>query len=338
MLSAGRNGDFGSHLAAVYDFLPYLSAAGRNLYSKWLPVYLSDIERLRQQVPYIYNFLASGNFVVKKTNEKRFNCVASDMALEQFISRDCKSFRHYWIFAETICSTSVDESMTQSELTRRKEVNSLQKTNECNVLAVMNTTESDWCNPFDINHVPSSLINICTGKEVHSDIEQSLNNFINQSQNNKEVFWKGVDNLNFWKPKSRNKVLTFKEGNVKENPKKGNPIIGSELMFPRILCAAQRNEIDLTTILSHELTLVPTSLFYDDGSMRKITKSDLAKKIEGESKATVDCTTVQSLMVDGMVTIQEIIEKEMITFNDLNLLTFDHPYNSQRDETMNLAA
>ncbi|KAJ8961940.1 hypothetical protein NQ314_005872 [Rhamnusium bicolor] len=68
MLHAETDGDFYFHLAAVHDVLPYLSAAGRNLYLKWVSVYLSDMEELKHQIPYMYDFLASGNFVVKKTN------------------------------------------------------------------------------------------------------------------------------------------------------------------------------------------------------------------------------------------------------------------------------
>ena len=36
----------------------------------------------------------------------------------------------------------------------------------------------------------------------------------------------------------------------------------------------------METVMSHELAAVPPSLFYDDGSMRKTTKADLAKKLE----------------------------------------------------------
>lgn len=92
LLRAEREGDFQAHLCAVYDTLPYLSAAGRNLYLKWIPVYLSDIEELKVETPEMYSFLADGNFVVKKTNDKKFNSVATDMALEQSINKDCKSF------------------------------------------------------------------------------------------------------------------------------------------------------------------------------------------------------------------------------------------------------
>lgn len=220
--------------------------------------------------------------------------------------------------------------MSGSKFTQRMEGNSLQKINESNVLVMINTIERDWCNPFNVNDVPSSLINICTGKEVNSDIELSLSNFIDKAENNKEVFWNEIDHINFWKPRSRNKILTFREGNVKEKIEKGKVIIGSELMFRRILCAAQVNEIDMNTILSHELTIVPTSLFHDDGSMRKTTKSDLLKKIEDESKAIVDCPIVQSLLIDGMVTIQELNEKEFITFNDLGRIFLKAVINAGR--------
>lgn len=49
------------------------------------------MEKLKSEVPEMYKFLAAGNFVVKKTNKRKFNCVASDMALEQSINKDCKS-------------------------------------------------------------------------------------------------------------------------------------------------------------------------------------------------------------------------------------------------------
>lgn len=91
MLKAERDGEFELHLKCVYDTLPYLTAAGKHLYAKWIPIYLRDLLQLKQSYPEMYQFLQRGNFVVKKTNEKKFNCVASDMALEQSINKDCKS-------------------------------------------------------------------------------------------------------------------------------------------------------------------------------------------------------------------------------------------------------
>ncbi|KAK5640660.1 hypothetical protein RI129_002639 [Pyrocoelia pectoralis] len=89
--SAERNGSFQLHLKCVFEMLPYLKAGGRHLYAKWVPIYLKDMNQLKLTQPEMYDYLERGNFVVKKTNEKTFNCVASDMALEQSINRDCKS-------------------------------------------------------------------------------------------------------------------------------------------------------------------------------------------------------------------------------------------------------
>lgn len=104
---------------------------------------------------------------------------------------------------------------------------------------------------------------------------------------------------------------------MKEITGKGKVTVGSELMFQRKLCAAQVNFIGLTTILFHELTLVQTSLFHDNSSLRNTTKSDLTKKNKDESKAIVDCAIMQSLIIDGMVLIQELKEKRISTFNDI---------------------
>ena len=93
-------------------------------------------------------------------------------------------------------------------------------------------------------------------------------------------------------------------------------------MFRRILCAAQVNNIDLNEILSYELTLVPMSLFHEDGSMRKTLKSDLTKKIENDSNVQINIPIVQSLIIDGMVILQQLNENQFDTFNNLGKTFF----------------
>ena len=77
-------------------------------------------------------------------------------------------------------------------------------------------------------------------------------------------------------------------------------------------------------MLSHELAPVPSSLFNDDGTMRKTTKADLAKKLES------NCDEMQVLavshdnhtayIIDGMALIQALDESKFDTFNDLGLV------------------
>jgi hypothetical protein len=61
--------------------------------------------------------------------------------------------------------------------------------------------------------------------------------------------------------------------------------ISPELVFHRALTLSGcRDDINLDRVLSHPVGPVPTSLFYDDGTVRKCTKAGLGHKLE--EKAT----------------------------------------------------
>lgn len=166
--------------------------------------------------------------------------------------------------------------------------------------------------------VPSELINICTGKILDGEIENSLVNFFKSSQERVLNLLNNPTGKSFWTPIKRNKLLTFKDAKVKTKSticKK--KFIGSESMFRRIICAVRFQELDLSNILTHELTLVPASLFNEDGSIRKTAKSDFAKKIESFTQNMIECPAVDSIIIDGMVSVQELVAASFITFSDL---------------------
>ena len=85
-----RSGDFELHLNAVCEVIPWLCAAGRNNYARYVPVYVAEMRQLETNQPIPYSFLKNGGFVIRRTSNKTFNCVASDQALEQTINRDSK--------------------------------------------------------------------------------------------------------------------------------------------------------------------------------------------------------------------------------------------------------
>jgi hypothetical protein len=70
VLKAERTADFELHLECIQKLLPYLTAGGRHLYAKWVPIYLKDMLELKLMNPKMYQYLKRGNFVVKKTEEK----------------------------------------------------------------------------------------------------------------------------------------------------------------------------------------------------------------------------------------------------------------------------
>lgn len=155
----------------------------------------------------------------------------------------------------------------------------MQLRNEKDVLKIIEAIKNEWCNPFNLNEVPNSLVNICSGKQVNEEVEKNFTTFIHDVQNLTGLTCDRSKPSEFWKPQKRNKIKTFKDSHIKDKKNKGNILIGSELMFRRILCAAQLREINLGEILSHELTLVPLSIFHEDGCMRKTVNRILLKKL-----------------------------------------------------------
>ena len=53
----------------------------------------------------------------------------------------------------------------------------------------------------------------------------------------------------------------------------------TEVLFRRLLSVSNTTDIDLQKVLEHELAAVPPAIFNDDGTMRNMNKSDMAKKL-----------------------------------------------------------
>ena len=90
-LRAERDEDFELHLNAVCEAIPWLRAAGRTDYSKYAPIYVTEMRMLMSKNPDAYEHLANGGFVVRRSTDRKFNCVATDQALKQTINTECKS-------------------------------------------------------------------------------------------------------------------------------------------------------------------------------------------------------------------------------------------------------
>ena len=56
-----------------------------------VPIYVAEMRALQQEHPEAYGFLRDGGFVVRRSDDRMFNSVATDQALEQTINREGKS-------------------------------------------------------------------------------------------------------------------------------------------------------------------------------------------------------------------------------------------------------
>ena len=91
LLPPKRDSNFDLHLNTVCEVIPWMHVAGRHTYAKFLPMYIADMRALEQKQTDSYQHLQSGGLVVWRTDNHRFNCVATDQALEQTVNRDGKS-------------------------------------------------------------------------------------------------------------------------------------------------------------------------------------------------------------------------------------------------------
>ena len=82
---------------------------------------------------------------------------------------------------------------------------------------------------------------------------------------------------------------------------------------------AQKRDINLEEVLKYELSGIPPALFNDDGSLRKTTKADLAKKLEEAcpSQSTLPPNASTAYIIDGMALLQSLTESLFTTFADV---------------------
>jgi hypothetical protein len=89
-IHAERSGDWLKHLAEVEKMLPYLVSAGHHNYMSCIPIYLKDMKSLNEIAPKVNEEFLKGNFTIHHTCGK-FNCVWTDLALEQTYNKEGKT-------------------------------------------------------------------------------------------------------------------------------------------------------------------------------------------------------------------------------------------------------
>ena len=63
------------------EVIPWFRAAGRTNYGKYMPVYVAEMKALEHEQPEAYTFMQQGGFVVRRSEHRSFNCVATGKPL-----------------------------------------------------------------------------------------------------------------------------------------------------------------------------------------------------------------------------------------------------------------
>ena len=89
---AERNSNWAVHIETFKNMLPYDYAFDHFKYLTWGLVYLTDMVRLPDSYPSVYEHFMQGKHTVSRSRStSKFNAVSTDMALEQSFNRDSKT-------------------------------------------------------------------------------------------------------------------------------------------------------------------------------------------------------------------------------------------------------
>ena len=127
------------------------------------------------------------------------------------------------------------------------------------------------------------LMNVASGHLVKREYiltaKSAVEEFIEVRLDKRSVsFWNKVKKMNLYTFQSVNKKFKIN--------KKSEPTIilkKHQLLFSRLLTVGVVRQLDLTEVLSHELSTISLSLFHTKGEMRKTNKSQLLKELEETS-------------------------------------------------------
>ena len=178
---------------------------------------------------------------------------------------------------------------------------------EAHVQLIINHVNDRMTNPFDASSHPKALINISTGMHATREIQESLTGAVDEGMKMLQSFVNGTltegNNRDFYGPITRSKLKTFEDLTKKTKLKcRSGEVLhvhtSPELVFRRALVlATSRDDITVEKVLSFPIGPIPTSLFHEDGTMRKTNKANLCHALESDVTPTTDAGTWETLLL-----------------------------------------
>ncbi|CAC5364654.1 unnamed protein product [Mytilus coruscus] len=292
-IRAERNGISPLHLSSIRAMLPLFFVTNRNNYSRWTPVYHLDMLNLHAEVEARFN----NEFFAMFQKAGSFNGVWSHMATEKSIIKyskgnggivgltrkksaliRCNVTRHI-VGHFSVAMKMRSGLVTADDNTHDESRPPSMKRDEQQVIDLISHLQETMVNPFDIQHHPSELVNISTGLKASKEVQESLLNAIDTCTAMIKKFFDSALSAgmsrSFYGPIQRSNIKTFSDMNKKTKLKcrSGETVQGNinpELIFCRALALTKcRDDVPVEKLLSFPIGPISTSLFHDDGTMRK---------------------------------------------------------------------
>ena len=348
-----RSGDWKLHLQALEDFCKHFFAMDKLVYARMIPLYLADMELLRESDKDIYEEFLQGNWVVNKNRQVPFCAIGADHALEHVnrsmkvpggligITQNAYARSKFFLISPELAKLAGEAceiaGMSLPAQTHHHAHSPAVFIRQEKSIEALTATLENFTNPFAVESC--ELFNLVTKAVVPEKIRIDL---CNESTIGSELFTEFVSNrinsskVNLWAPMKKRQLHTWKMMGKQLKVNTGDKMVElkeDRKLFTRMLLVSKsRPNINLEeTVGRHELSVVPRSMFAADGVMLRChMKSSLMVILEnlpksGESEPYRDSESDQShlgggkpagvtvALVDGMAEVQSLEKPDYIT-------------------------
>ena len=350
-IKAERTGNSRQHLSATAAMTPHFFSMDRPNYSRWLLVYLADMNQLSETHPAVHEEFMLGNHFVSRSTQP-FAQVWTDMALEQSINLDSKTTggiigiiqrpgaleRWFLTCHERAAITTAMKDIQDSHRvgTHREAAQRRMLRDDDDVKKLLTDITSGFMtDPFSLDEDDadvSPLINIATGVRMPFALAERLVSSFDIGTDQMTMFVEqrlDTNNTTFWDSLPNLKIKTFaslvKKKTVKLVDEKVITINADRELFGRLVIAAKSRDINLKDVLSYELSAVPFALAHTYGSLRKTNKSvlmaELENKVDVQTKLpqVTTSTTSTAHIFDAMALVHMTKSFGASTFGEMAL-------------------
>ena len=331
-IQAVRESNFQMFISALDQIAPWMFCLDHTHYSRWLPIYISDLKYLQAKHPAVYREFIRGHFTSKKTS-RTFSAIAEDQAHEQNnklikieggaigILDNHASLMKWMVggpeIARVVSSFNNEEDKDQEDLFHHEDTDSHEKRFRKNVLS-FKTAFDELGNPFEegdilINVVSKHIMNESAATSVRVAYATGKKQY-DEYLNDRLVTGK----VSIYAPISKNKLPLFREKNTLTTTKAKLQIVSLKQdckLFASLYVSCQSRDGDLDDFFAHENHVYPPSLS-EYGRLRKCNKADFFKCLEVQAESEANGPPVTAKVVDGAALVQMTPPGDEKTFGD----------------------
>ena len=346
-IRAVRTGDWDLHLEALKLFVKYFFAHDMLNYARMIPVYLAEMEIMKDPDPEIYQEFQNGNWVVNKNAKVAFCAVGADNALEH-VSRSMKvsggligitlnptARTKYFVIAPELARLAEEAKLmagtsSKAQTSHHNLTTAVRLREERNVQQLTASIQR-FTDPFTVED--PDLFNLVTKVRMPEKVKKDL---CDQSVIGNRLFGTFLKERiqtaekSIWDVVNKRKLLTWKTTGKTVRVATKDKIIElkeDRCLFARMMVICKsRPEIDIKEAVGvYEFSVVPRSMFAADGNMlhcsaksalmsilEKLPSDRSVEQAEPTDQFTNADVQIKVSIVDGMAEVQALEKPDWI--------------------------